>query len=333
MFLELCISVVGCSLGIAALCQCDEHDHHEQSDTVKTREASVTQGADGSVTIEIDTQTGHIVMPVWIEGDGPHWFVLDTGNQNTTFYAYIAEKLGLETRPLGEMGGAGPGSITVQQASDVRVGMGKDGVEIGFDDPMVTILPDQVMLPAFGDKTIAGFLGATTIERFVTSIDYSDNELIFCHRDSYQLPEHARVMEIKLAFGFPYFEGVVVPTLNNKACDEIAGNYLLDLGDSNGVGLEFEQAQHAGLVDADDPAQKRIGYGQGIDGVRFEMRSAPVQSIMMGGLEMDDPQITFSTTPGGGPPIPNLVGTVGSGSFEGLVVTLDYEGGRLILTD
>jgi predicted aspartyl protease len=68
--------------------------------------ASAWGGAsDGSVSIDIYTETGHIVMPAWIGGDGPYWFVLDTGNQNTTIFADLAEELGLETSPLGEMGG------------------------------------------------------------------------------------------------------------------------------------------------------------------------------------------------------------------------------------
>jgi len=283
------------------------------------------------VSIEIYTQTGHIVMPVWIEGEGPYWFVLDTGNQNTTMFAHLAEQLGIESKPLGEMGGAGAGSISVQMASDVHVGLGEDGEQLGFVDEVVTILPDSAILPPFGDKTIAGFLGATTIERFITSIDYEDNELVFTPHDQYTMPQGARVMELDLAFGFPYFEGSVVPVVNGEAVDAIRGSFLLDLGDSNGISIGFEQAKGAGLIDSDDPAQRILGRGQGIDGVQFELRVAPAESIVMGGMKMSDREISFSMTPGGGPPIPNLVGNVGSGSFVGSTVTLDYQGGRLIL--
>jgi hypothetical protein len=326
----MCIGLIGCALGITALCDCDLHSLDVLHGTNGSSESVIQEKP---VSIEIDTQTGHILMPVWIEGDGPHWFVLDTGNQNTTFFAHLAEKIGIETKPLGEMGGAGSGSITVQQASDVHVGMGKDGTQIGFDDPMVTILPDAAMLPPFGDKTVVGFLGATTIEQFMTSIDYKDSELVLCERELYVLPEDARVMDMKLAFGFPYFEGSLKPILHGQEGDEIKGSFLLDLGDANSIGIDFSEAKQAGLIDADDPAQKRIGIGQGIDGVRFEMRTAPATSITMGGMVMEEDRVVFSTTPDGGPPIPNLVGVVGSGCFDDKVVTLDYEGGRLILSD
>lgn len=332
MPMALFIGMVGCAFGLHGLVDCERHGSG-QAESVVAQSESQGDSYSSAVTIEIHTQTGHIVMPVWIEGDGPHWFVLDTGNQNTTFYAHLGEKLGLDMQPLGEMGGAGSGSITVQMANDVHVGLGKDGKEIGFVDRQVTILPDAAMLPAFGDKEIAGFLGATTIEQFVTSIDYAADKLVFTPHDLYVLPTDAKTMELKLAFGFPYFEGTVVPTLLGEPIDAIVGNYLLDLGDSMGVGIEFVQAKAAGLVDSNDADLRTIGSGQGIDGVRFELKAAPAELIVMGGMEMDDHEIHFATSPGGGPPIPNLVGIVGSGSFKGQVVTLDYQGGRLILSD
>jgi hypothetical protein len=326
MPIAILLGFFGCVFGLAGVCACEMHAGSQN------QQGEVALGGEESVTVEIHTETGHIVMQAWIEGEGPYWFVLDTGNQNTTIFADLAGRLGLETEPMGEMGGAGSGSITVHRASDVRVGLGTDGQRAGFVDAVVTVLPDEAMLPPFGDKQISGLLGATLVERFITSIDYAGGLLVLHDRDQYEVPEEASVMEMKIAFGFPYFEGTVVPIINGRASDAIVGSYLLDLGDSMGVGIEFEQAKAAGLVGADDPAQKTVGRARGIDGVEFEMRSAPVKAITMGGMGMDDEVITFSTTPGGGPPIPNLVGFVGSGSFAGSVVTLDYLGGRLILS-
>jgi len=330
MWMNFVIGLVGCTLGISSLCDCDDHRSDNQK---QTQSNEIAESYQDPVSVQIHTETGHIVMPVWIEENGPHWFVLDTGNQNTTFFARIAKEVGVETRPLGEMGGAGSGSIKVSQASDVRVGIGVDGSEIEFVDPVVTVLPDAAGLPDFNGKTVAGFLGATFIERYITSIDYTKDELSLMSHDEFVVSDDAQVMDMKLAFGFPYFEGTVIPTIHGENTEAIEGNYLLDLGDSNGIGIEYDRAQICGLIDSDDPAQKIIGMGQGIDGVPFKMKSAPVDSITMGGMSIEDSVVVFSTSPGGGPPIPDLVGTVGSGVFTGSVVTLDYKGGRLILTN
>tara|TARA_E500000318_G_scaffold8683_1_gene7955 strand:- start:70908 stop:71855 length:948 start_codon:yes stop_codon:yes gene_type:complete len=285
------------------------------------------------VTMDIDTATGHIVLPVWIEGDGPYWFVLDTGNQNTTIFAYVAEDAGIETEPLGEMGGAGSGSLTVEQASDVRVSLGDSGDLLSFTDAMVTVLPDAAELPAFNGKRVAGFLGASLIERYITSIDYGSGELVLTDREAYEMPDDAKVMQIKIAMGFPYFEGQVTPMLMGKKTKPVVGNFLLDLGATYAIDIDYEEADTLGLVDADDPDQQLAGQGRGIDGVMFEMRTAPLAEAELGGLELNESRVLFMTTPGGGPPIENLVGNVGSGLFMGDRVTLDYEGGRLIWED
>ena len=331
MPMAMFLAMIGCAAGVGVWGDGHLNAEPEQNTTAESQ----FQRAVDPIEIPISTQTGHIVMEAWIQGDGPHWFVLDTGNQTTTFFAHLADKVGFETEHLGEMGGAGSGSLSVQKASDVRVGFGEmntDGDRPGFVEPQATILPDAAGLPPFGDKTIAGFLGASTIERFVTSIDYVRDVLVLTPRDQYTLPEGATVMEMKLAFGFPYFEGSVVPKLNGQAIEAVSGNFLLDLGAVYGVEIDYEQAKASGLVEADDPDQKLMGQGQGIDGVMFEMRSAPAQAITMGGIDLAEREVIFMTTPGGGPPIENLVGAVGSGSFTGMVVTLDYAGERLILT-
>ncbi|MFG0314004.1 MAG: hypothetical protein ACF8LL_07450, partial [Phycisphaerales bacterium] len=135
---------------------------------------------------------------------------------------------------------------------------------------------------------------------------------------------------IKIAMGFPYFEGRVTPTLMGKKTEPVVGNFLLDLGATYGIDIDFERADALGLVDADDPDQQLAGQGMGIDGVMFDLRTAPLAHATLGGLELDESRVLFMNTPGGGPPIENLVGNVGSGLFAGDRVTLDYERGRLI---
>ena len=285
------------------------------------------------LTMEIDVSTGHIILPVYIEEHGPYWFILDSGNQNTAIYSHIAEAAGIETKPYGEVGGAGPGSFSVRQAADIEVRLGGDKHLLKFTDPLVTVLPDEARLPDLNGKRIDGFLGASLIERYMTSIDYESGELVLTDRDAYEMPDDARVMQIKIAMGFPYFEGQVTPMLMGKKTKPVVGNFLLDLGATYAIDIGFEQADALGLVDADDPDQQLAGQGMGIDGVMFDLRTAPLAHAKLGGLQLDEPRVLFMTTPGGGPEIENLVGNVGSGLFQSDRVTLDYLGGRLIWED
>lgn len=286
------------------------------------------------VTVPFDPTTGHILVQASLNDGPPRWLVLDTGNQQTVIFAGVADELGLETEPMGEMGGAGTGSVTVRQASGLKVaiGEGEAAVRTAFVEPAVIVLPEANRLPAFNGHTVDGFLGASLIERHVVSIDYTNGQLTLHDRGAYTPPKNARVAKMKLWSGFPYFEGTVIPLRMGEPTEPVEGNFLLDLGASYAVDLEHEQSERLGLLDADDPDQRVEGRGRGIDGVMFEWKSAPADRVVMGGLTLHADRILMMTTPGGGPPIEDLVGNIGSGAFPGEVVTLDYAGERLILT-
>ncbi len=287
-----------------------------------------------SVTVDIDTATGHIVMPARVAGEGPYWFILDTGNRQTVIYDRLARKLGLETRPYGTMTGAGTGSVEVRQTCDLAITVTDRNDPEQTDtitEPVVTVLPDDASLRDFNGKRVEGFLGTTLIERHLVSIDYARNTLTLRPRDGYTPPEGATVLEMKIAADFPYFEGRVVPLLHGHAIEPIEGNFLLDLGATHGVQLLPKVSRPVGLLDAHDPAIRVIGRGSGIDVVPFEILRGPAGEITMGGASLDDGRIDMIAVDGGGPPIENLVGAVGSGSFRGRTVTLDYSGGRLII--
>ena len=292
--------------------------------------AATTQAPPQPTSIEIDISTGHIILPVYIEDNGPYWFILDTGNQNTAIFNHIAESAAIETEPFGEMGGAGSGSVSVHQAADIEVRLGDDKHPLEFTDPLVTVLPDEAQLPDFNGKTIAGFLGASLIEQYMTTIDYADALLTFTPHADYTEPKDARIMQMPIVFGFPYFEGSVTPTLMGEPTKPVVGNFLLDLGATFPIEIDHDQALERGLVDADDPDQQAVGQAMGIDGVLFDIRTAPLAEATMGTLKLDEPSVLFATSPGGGPPIENLVGAIGSGLFQSSTITLDYKNNRLI---
>ncbi len=285
-------------------------------------------------TVPFDPSTGHIVVRASLNGSDPRIMILDTGNQQTVIYQRVADELGLDTEPLGQMGGAGSGQIQVRQAEDVRVSMGAgDAAEQSeFTEPLVVIVPDANQLPDFNGQRVDGFLGASLIERFIISIDYDAGMLTLHDPEMYEVPENARTAEMKLWHGFPYFEGSVTPKLHGKPTEAVVGNFLLDLGATYAADIDHGHAKQLGLIGSDDPAITTDAEGRGIDGVPFMMMSAPAHAVSMGGLDLAVERVTFQDSPGGGPPIPDLVGNVGSGAFPGEIVTLDYPNERLILT-
>ena len=284
-----------------------------------------------SVKVPLQEGTGHIVVPVQIQGQGPFWFIVDTGNQQTTLFARLARQLGIESRPLGDMQGAGTGSISVRVATDVAVALGGEAGPVRFVEPQAVVLPDEVAFPPMGGRRIDGLLGGTLFEGRVLTLDQQAGYLQLDPAEGYEPPRGAQVMQLRLSMGFPYLEGQVVPLKHGKVQPAIRGNYLLDLGAAHGVSIEHGVAQAAGLIGSNDPALREVGQAVGIDGEPFSIVSAPAAAIRMGGLALDADRFAMLSVQGGGPPIENLVGTVGIDAFAGRPISLDYGGGRLIL--
>ena len=282
-------------------------------------------------TMPIRASEGYIVHEVWLNGQGPFWAVLDTGNAQTIVFERVAEQLGLDTDPLGEMGGAGPGTIEVRATRDLPVTLrGDDDQEVSFVDPVAIVLPETATLPDFEGRRIDAFLGASMIERYATTIDYPAGRLRLRDHASYTAPADAQVMAIELTEGFPHFEGRVVAQRAGADTDPVEGHFLLDLGAAYTVQVDFELADARGLLAGDDPDRRVEGKIMGIDGVMMDILSVPASSVEIGGATLDLPRVLLLPVPGGGPPIDGLVGNVGSGCFRSGALTLDYPGRRVI---
>lgn len=282
-------------------------------------------------TMPIRAAEGYVVHEVWLNDEGPFWCVLDTGNAQTIVFDRVARKLGLDTEPLGEMGGAGPGSIPVLATRGLEVLLhGDDGGKVSFEEPTAIVLPDEATLPDIEGKRIDAFLGATLIERYATTIDYPRAQLRLREFSSYSAPADAQVFSIDLTAGFPHFQGRVVAKRAGTDTDAMEGNFLLDLGAAYTVQVDFEPAQVRRLFDGDDPERRSEGSIMGIDGVMMDILSVPASSVEMGGVTLDVQRVLLLPTASGGPPIDNLVGNVGSGCFRSGSLTLDYPGKRVV---
>lgn len=284
-----------------------------------------------SLTLPIHAGQGHIVHEVWLGGEGPFWCILDTGNAQTIVFDRVARQLSLAIEPLGEMGGAGPGTIQVQATKDLAVALrGDNGEEISFVEPTTIVLPDSATLPDFEGRRIDAFLGASLIERYATTVDYAGGQLRLQDRASFRPGPGAKEMVIELTDGFPHFTGRVVARRDGADVDPIEGQFLLDLGAAYAVQVDFEFANARGLLDESNDELRAEGQIMGIDGVLMDLLSVPAGSVAMGGCELQVPRVLLLPVTGGGPPIEGLVGNVGSGCFRNGALTLDYPGRRLV---
>lgn len=294
-------------------------------------------GSPPALSLPVHTGGGHLVHEIWLNGQGPYWAILDTGNQGTLIFERVARELALETAPLGQLGGAGPGSIDVMAAHDLTVGLRGDGPELEWTEPRVTVLPDAAALPEFEGRQVDVFLGASLIAKHLVTIDYPAGRLTLQDRRTYTVPEDALVLDLQLTYGFPHMEGEVRARIAGEPGPAVSGQFLLDLGSPLGLQLDHEPTRAAGLLDESallDPERLVIGQITGIDGVPMDLVVVPTASVHLAGVDLSTThgfsELHPSPTPSGGPPIPELIGSLGSAPFVKGRLTLDYAGQRAV---
>ena len=113
--------------------------------------------------------TNHIHVPVFVNGEGPFEFTLDTGAVKTTLSKSLADKLGLTTYEIVERKLEGLPAVA---AKVNRFQIGSDM----FDDEEVLIIDFQSVL---GKCTgiMGGVIGYSTLKHYKMSINYPSQTL------------------------------------------------------------------------------------------------------------------------------------------------------------
>ena len=276
------------------------------------------------MVLPASTGTGHVLVQAYLNGSGPYWCLLDTGNTNTTIFRSLADALELEVEPHGEMIGLGEGTLPVGRASGLRVEMRSGPAAAAIDEALVTVLPDEARLPPFGEHSIDAILGGTLLDRFVVQIDYRGSTVTLHDPATYKPPADAPSLRIGLTAGFPHVRGSVTALIDGSASRPIEGEFLIDLG--SGIGLDVKRSSLEKVADLERPIDGRRVVGQisGIDGEPMDLEAIPAASVRLGGVTLDIGEIMVLPIDGGGPPINDLVGSLGGAAFFASGITLNY---------
>lgn len=115
-----------------------------------------------------------LVVPVWVNGSGPHGFVLDTGATMTCIDAGLASRLGLP-EAAGRMGmgmgvGQEPGALVLVSIDSLRVG---EATATGLTGCAL----DLERFAAMGLE-VDGLLGLNYLREFRVTLDFTAERLL-----------------------------------------------------------------------------------------------------------------------------------------------------------
>jgi predicted aspartyl protease len=113
-----------------------------------------------------------VVVPAFVNGEGPFDFVLDTGASRTVFAPEIASRLGIQTGAEKAGTGAGgqvrmvPGKVNVLAVGDASV-----------QDLAIVVGDFMNMISTAAEAKLDGIVGYNFLNRFHVTIDYPQNQL------------------------------------------------------------------------------------------------------------------------------------------------------------
>jgi predicted aspartyl protease len=136
--------------------------------------ASPALAADDSITVKFEQlQSGHIAVPVKINGQGPFRLGFDTGSPPTFISTKVQRELGLQGQAGRQVGAATmlsrPVAVDSFQIGDLNAANFPIMI---LDHPTVKMLSDA-------QGGMDGLVGFSFFSRYRTTIDYETKELIF----------------------------------------------------------------------------------------------------------------------------------------------------------
>lgn len=125
--------------------------------------------------VKVDKDSGHIHLPVYVNGQGPFDFALDTGAAMTTISKSLAGKLGIKTYEAKKRKATGVGGnlvdVMAAKADQLRIGAEE------FQNREVAVIDFDSI---FGRGRFApGVIGHDILKDYVLSVNYHAREIAF----------------------------------------------------------------------------------------------------------------------------------------------------------
>lgn len=248
-----------------------------------------SQGAEGgfhfnrnrrSVNIPIKVRNNLAVMPLYINDQGPFYFILDSG-VNTTILTepMLAFILDLQfERNMLIYGLGGEGIVEASLATDVK--LSTRGIT-GKNKNLLVIPEDILNFSEVFGFPVYGIIGHDFLKHFPVRVSYASETLRVYRSSNYRAGRRSDVIPIQLINGKPYIESTII----GENGDTLTTNLLFDLGASHPIYLNKE---HIALSDF-----TINGFlGKGVSGNLLGMKGR-VKKVVIGKTEIYNPVVSY----------------------------------------
>jgi hypothetical protein len=274
--------------------------------------------ADGAMQTSVPAQIAenHVYLDVVLNGKGPFHFTLDTGGANVIDPG-VCKVLGVTSGGSTQVTGVGSASAASSFATikTLRIGSAL------LTNQVFVVLPIASSLGTAHGVRMDGVIGYEVLSRFVTTLDYGNEKVVFHLPGSYTPPPGATVIPIEQNGTQPQF-----------ACsiNGVRTTCTLDTGSRDSISFfsPFIQA-HPTVVPAKLTAPGVNGFGVGGPS---RGRLGRVRTFSFGDLTLRDLVGDYTAQTKGALAMPFIGANVGGGVWKRFTMTLDYRKLTLTLT-
>jgi hypothetical protein len=254
----------------------------------------------------------HIYLPVNIMGK-EHLWVLDCGASVNVIDSSFAVELGLPFEgPVKGQGASGVVDFYFATLPSYSI----DGIQ--FNEQKVVVFSFRKMFHEALGLDVVGILGYDFLSRFVTKIDYANQEISFYDPEEFEYSGTGTIFDSPLAGN--------MLSLPVTVDDEFSGRWGLDIGAPD-LGFHYPYAKEHGLLNRDG-IDIMIGDAAGITTTKISR----YEKIEVGDYVLEEPLIGTPAEEGTGAfSHETRIGNIGNSFFRNFVLYLDYDQQRVIL--
>ena len=152
------------------------------------------------ITFTFELQRNLIVLPTYLNGRGPYYFILDTGVGTSIITdAGLRDSLNLRLGQRFMVAGVGQDAPLVAfQTDNVRVELGEDRVAAAQNLSLLLLSDDILDLSGFVGRPIHGILGADVFRSFAVEVEAEKQQLTLHRPEQFRAPRGRRWVPLPL---------------------------------------------------------------------------------------------------------------------------------------
>ena len=268
------------------------------------------------IEIPFEYVTGHILIPVKINGVKKLRMILDSGASANIFHKPAVKELDLEiVGSLPAMGVAGYDEVKMLQTDSILIGGLTLYKMIAGSLDMNALMSNYRKIDNFG-----GLLGYDFLSRFPVLVDYTQKSLTVFNPDDFNPPAGGKEVQFYLT--------MQVPTITGEL-NGIEGDFIVDLGNALGLILHNRFIQNNSLLRQLDDVQENNKVFGGIGGA-IGGKNAYAATFKMGDIMINSIRVILPDSSQGLAGSSKLAGNIGNMVLENFRVLFDYKNSRLI---